>query len=498
MPEMNPIFPLLGNRLAVWIVAQLHLNFAALILGAPIFIVVCEYLGWRNKDARFERLAHEMAKVTAVAYSFTALLGGFFVFLLIGLYPSFSSFIFPRFFPIWTMLYPILFLAETITLYLYWYSWDALMERKGLHIAIGVVLNVIGTLTMFLQNSIASFMNTPVENWETATLWQLMNNPTWWPLNIHRFIANVTFGGFITGLVAAYLFLTIKDRQERAFYDWMGFIGNFIGSATFMLLAFPGYIYGLEIYAYDASLGIYLMSDRLSMFFEMQGILIGLGFLALNYYIWLSMRRIEGAARFASAIKVGFVLIFIGSAIWVTPRHFFATMIPDPGVTLDVGAMELPAHLGFMALMPAKNSAALWIIAVTLVNYVLYNVSMRRGKITWGEIEAPSQYALILLGFTAIWTMSLMGAVRSLMRKSFHVYNAIPDFSAESFTPTLAYSSVVTTIITLIFFAIIIFIIWLVHHVGREERRISEFELTSRSAGSKGEITGGAGDVIVA
>ncbi|MFQ5593906.1 MAG: cytochrome ubiquinol oxidase subunit I [Anaerolineae bacterium] len=495
---IDPVIPVLGNRLTIWIVAQLHLNFAAFILGAPIFIVVCEYLGWRNKDAKYERLAHEMAKVTAVAYSFTALLGGFFVFLLIGLYPTFSSFIFPRFFPLWTMLYPFLFLAETVFLYIYWYSWDAMLERKGSHIAIGLVLNLIGTLTMFSQNAITSFMNTPVENWETASLWQLMNNHTWWPLNIHRFIANVTFGGFITGLVAAYLFLTIKDREERAFYDWMGFIGNFIGSATFMLLAFPGYIYGLEIYAYDASLGIYLMSDRLSMFFEMQGILIGLGFLALNYYIWLSMRRIEGAERFATAIKAGFVLIFIGSAIWVTPRHFFATMIPDPGVTLDVNALELPGHLGFMALMPAKNSAALWIIIVTMVNYVLYNIAMRRGKMTWGEIETPSQYALILLGFTAIWTMSLMGAVRSLMRKSFHVYNAIPDFTAESFTPTLAYSSVVTTVITLIFFAVIVLIIWLAHHVGRAEKRIPEFEPASPSEGPTEEMTGGAPDVAVA
>src|SRR2546426_7883787 len=31
-------FPYLGNRGAVWIVAQLHILFAAFILGAPIFV----------------------------------------------------------------------------------------------------------------------------------------------------------------------------------------------------------------------------------------------------------------------------------------------------------------------------------------------------------------------------------------------------------------------------------------------------------------------------
>ncbi len=473
-------FPLIGNRTAIWIVAQLHLNFAAFILGAPIFIVISEYLGWRKKDPRYERLAHEMTKITAVAYSLTALLGGFFVFLLIGLYPDFSRFIFPRFLLLWILLYPVLFILETLTLYTYWYSWDALMERKRLHIAIGVLLNIIGTLTMFNQNAITSFMNTPPANWETASLWELMNNPTWWPLNLHRFIANVVFGGFITGLVAAFLYLTSKDPQERAFYDWMGFIGNLIGTATFILLMAPGYIYGREIYAYDASLGIYMMSDRLSMFFEMQGILVGLTFLAANYYMWLSIRRIEGGGRFALPMKVGFALIFLGNAIWVTPRHFFATMILEPGMLPPgmteeafIARTELPAHLGFLALMPAKNTAAAWTALVTLVNYIFYRIAIRRGRITWGEIEVPSQYALILLGFGAIWTMGLMGAVRSLIRKSFHVYNAIPDLTSESFTPTLFHSTLIVTVTSLIFFLLITLIIWLSHKLGKTQRPVT-------------------------
>ena len=40
-----------------------------------------------------------------------------------------------------------------------------------------------------------------------------------------------------------------------------------------------------------------MMADQLSMFFEMQGAMVGLIFLASNYYIWLSMKRIEGVER---------------------------------------------------------------------------------------------------------------------------------------------------------------------------------------------------------
>jgi len=468
-------FPLFGNRIIVWILSQLHLNFAAFILGAPIFIVVSEWIGWRRHDPRYERLAREMTKVTTIAYSLTALTGGFFVFLVIGLYPKPATFLFTYFFPIWMILYPTLFILETLLLYMYWYGWDRLQTRKGLHIGIGVLLNVVGTLTMFAMNGIVSFMNTPVKNFETATLWQLMNNFTWWPLNLHRFIANVTFGGFITGLVAAYLFLAARDEEDRAFYDWMGFVGNLIGLAAFMLLAFPGYLYAYEIYQYDASLGIYMMSDRLSMFFEMQGILIGSLFLAGNYYIWLSMKRIQGAERFTGAIKVGFALILVCNAIWVTPRHWFATMIVEPGMLPAgmagaeyVARMELPAHLGFLALMPAKNTAAALTILITLVHYVLYRIALRRGRIVWGAIDPRAQYALIFLAFNAIWTMGLMGAVRSLVRKHYHIYGVMVDQTAEAYTPTLAFSSLLVTLISLAFFVALSFIIWLSLKVGKE------------------------------
>jgi cytochrome d ubiquinol oxidase subunit I len=45
-PGAPPVeFPYTGNRTAVWIVAQLHILFAAFILGAPIFVVISEWVG---------------------------------------------------------------------------------------------------------------------------------------------------------------------------------------------------------------------------------------------------------------------------------------------------------------------------------------------------------------------------------------------------------------------------------------------------------------------
>ncbi len=457
------------NRAAVWISAQLHILFAGFILGAPIFVVICEWLGVRKKDPRYERLAREVTKVTVILYSMTALTGGLFLLILLGLYPTLTTFLVSHFFPIFGLLYPLLFIAETIVLYLYWYTWDTLAgERKGRHLALGVLLNLIGTATLFAIDGPTSFMNTPPTPIENATMWELVYNYSWMPLNMHRLVGNVTFGGFVTGLIAAYMYMAARTPEEKAYYDWMGFIGNLIGVGALLLLPLMGYILAAEFFDYDASIGPYMMADQLSMYFEMQGAMVGLIFLASNYYIWLSMRRISGieTLRFLGVpsraiVKFGFAVVLFGNAIWMTPHAFSATQ----GTSTE--AVELPSDWGFLALMPAKNTAAALIVLITILNYIIYNRAIRRGTIQWGKINFAAQFVLIFLAFSAIWTMGLMGAVRSLVRKYFHVYVLFPDFSPESYTPTLAHASVMITMITLVFYLIVSMAIWLSLRMGK-------------------------------
>ncbi len=517
-PGAPPVeFPYTGNRTAVWIVAQLHILFAGFILGAPIFVVISEWLGYRKQDPRYDRLAKEVTKVTVILYSMTALTGGLFIFVLLATYPQFTTWLINHFFLVFAVVYPLLFISETILLYMYFYTWDAWKgSKKARHIALGVLLNLIGTITLFVIDGPTSFMNTPVkaegispqEFLATATLWDKIFNYSWMPLNLHRLVGNVTFGGFVAGLIAAYMYMAAKKDEERAYYDWMGFVGNLIGVGALLFLPFMGYLLAYELCDYDASICPYMMADQLSMFFEMQGAMIGLIFLASNYYIWLSMKRIEGVenvrmtvlapivmvalplvmtkvltdypvpdptslafllpmllapftlGRFIpltvsarTVIKVGFLMVVVGDAIWLTPHGFVPT-----GAKL-VAELELPSDWNFLALMPAKNSAAFTLVFVTVVNYVIYNRGISQGTIIWGKIDFVSQFVLIFLAFSAIWTMGLMGAVRSLLRKYFHTYNLLPDFTAESFTPTLSYSAWWITGITVVFYAVVSFAI---------------------------------------
>src|SRR3989442_5787036 len=190
-------FPLIGSRLAVWAVAQLHLNFAAFILGCPIFAVIIEIVGWRTRDARYDWLAHEFVKLTFAAFSATALLGALLLFLFVGYYPRFCTYMTSIFFPTY-WIYAALFFAETFTVYLWYYGWDWLSgSRKWIHVGLGVLSNLFGTAILVVANSWVTFMISPAGIDESGALkggvWAAMYNYTWMPLNIHRLIANIVF-----------------------------------------------------------------------------------------------------------------------------------------------------------------------------------------------------------------------------------------------------------------------------------------------------------------
>ncbi len=506
-------FPYTGNRTAVWIVAQLHTLFGAFVLGAPIFIVISEWLGYRKQDLRYDRLAKEVTKVTVILFSMTAVTGGLFIFVLLATYPQFTTWFINQFYLVFAVIYPSLFISGTIVLYMYFYTWDTWKgEKKGRHIALGVVLNLICMITMFVINGPTSFMNTPVKAdgipvqdlLAAASLWDKIANQSWIPLNLHRIDGNVAFGGFVTGLIAAYMYIGAKTQEERAYYDWMGFVGSLIAVGATLFQPFTGLLLAYEMCDYDFSFCPYMMADQLSMFFEMQGAMIGLLFLGMNYYGWLSLKRIEGAehvrmtilapivmvalpfvmvavmnvywipdpkslafllplilapflfGRFIpmtvsarTVIKIGFLMIIVSDAIWLTPRGFVAT-----GADMAAG-LELPSDWDILASMPAKISAMFTLVFATVVNYVVYNRAIKRGTILWGKIDFASQFVLIFLAFISIWTMGLMGAVRSLAKKYYHTYSVIPDFTAESFTPTLSYSAWWITGITAVFFAVV-------------------------------------------
>ena len=400
-----------GGLISMGLTPVEHYEVSAIILAlvnGAVGGLLSNGIMFAKSDFKFERLAHEITKVIGICYSFTALTGGLFLFVMLVAYKDFITYLVSSFPVLFMVAYPTLFILETVIMYIYVYSWDPLNKanKKGRHIVTGIFLNVVGLTLLMALDGPATFMQAPTKplaDLLTMGEWDKITTSIWMPLNYHRLVGNGTFGGYMVCIIGAYMYLWSDKKEEREYYDWVGYIGNLIGVAIMIPLPAMGYIFVAEIYRYDATIGMYIMSDRESMFMLVQGLLVGTMFSASNIYMWVSMKRIENAQRFFPAMKFGFVLIVISATIWFTPRRFFATMLPEPGMNPD---MVLPDNLAFLALMVSKNTAAFCLVTVTFINYIFYTIATKTGKVHYGKINPLGPYVLIFLGFSDIWLMS--------------------------------------------------------------------------------------------
>jgi len=418
-------FPLIGSRLAVWAVAQLHLNFAAFILGCPIFAVIIEIIGWRTRDEKYDWLAHEFVKLTFAAFSTTALLGAFLLFLFVGYFPKFWTYMTSIFFPTYWV-YALLFFVETFIVYLWYYGWDWLSgPRKWIHVTLGVLSNLAGTAILVVANSWVTFMMSPAGVDESGALkggvWAAINNFTWMPINIHRLIANIVFGGTIAAAYAAFRFLSATTDEERARYDWMGYIGNFVALSAFIVLPFAGYYLGREIYAFNQTMGITMMGGFMSWLWIIQAILIGILFLGSNYYLWLGMERIPGSERYRKFVPPMLLILTIGFMIWATPRSMV--------ITLDEARAMGGTHhpfLGFFGVMSAKNTVVNLMILTTFLSFVLYRRANRVSVKSWVGTGMAVQWAAFFVAAAVVVFYGVYGYfVESIVRIGFSVYQVM-------------------------------------------------------------------------
>ena len=405
--EYRP-FPKIGSRNAAWIAAQLHLLFGSFILGVPMFAVIIEFIGVKTKDKRYDRMAQEFIKLCMGAFSTTALLGGVLVFVLMWCYPRVMNKMTGIFGP--TMIfYVFLFFGETFTLYLYSYGWDKMQNRKGWHLFLGVLLNAFGTAIMFVSNAWLTYQTSPSGLDEetgqfVGTTWQAVNNFTWMPINIHRLIGNIAFGGSIVAAYAAFRFLVAKTKEDRAHYDWMGYTGNFIALCGLIPLPFAGYWLGREIYLYNQTMGINMMGSLFSWLFIIQAVMVGVLFMGANYYLWSGMTRIEGGEKYARYRPYMVTVIVVSVAIWMTPR----TLIMSPTELAAIGGPNHPI-VGLFGLMTAKNTVVQFIILTTFLSFLFYRRSGKTPTVSWSKIGNIVIAGIFAIAATAIVIIGIAG-----------------------------------------------------------------------------------------
>jgi|TARA_B110000116_G_scaffold180960_1_gene156696 cytochrome bd-type quinol oxidase subunit 1 len=421
-------FPLVGSRVAIWVAAQVHLLFAAFVLGVPMFAVVAEAVGIFGGDSKYDKLAKEFTRLLLVAYSATAIWGAILSFLLVTLYPGLWLYL-VEIFQVSMWVYVSLFFFESFTLYLYYYGWDLWSKGRAklVHWTLGILLNIWGTAVMFIANSWLTYMMSPPADVTPDTapgmvqFWSAFANATWMPINIHRIIANVVFGGAIVGAYAAYRFLVARTDEERAHYDWMGYIGNLIAIGALIVLPFAGYYLGREIYEFNQQMGITMMGGFMSWLWIIQAFLIGVLFLAGNYYLWVGMGRIPGAERFTPYTKYMLIVLVLGVMVWATPN----TMIADREEIAAMGGTHHP-FLGVLGVMSAKNTAVNLMILTTFLSFLLYRRANSRPTVTWAKTATIVQGALFVISSIVVVFYGVWGYfVPAIVRIGFSVYQVL-------------------------------------------------------------------------
>lgn len=418
-----------SNRLIMWLLGELHLMLAAFMLGVPIFSVIVEAIGWRSKDKKFDYLAWEFTKLVSTASLITSVIGGLLLFAFFVLYGKYSNFM-------WYIFggsakwYVGLLLSAVVITHIYFLSWDNMQGKwKGLHVLLGVLVNIAGTAIIFMADAWVSFALTPQGLNPDGTLnsfTQAFMNYSWNPLNIHRLLANVAFGGGVAGAYAAYKFLSARNEEDRRFYDWMGYIGNFIMISGMIFLPFAGYYLAREVYAFNEQMGISMMGGVFSYLWIMQAMLIGSLFLGMNFYLWLSMSKIPGAERYKGHSVWLLLILMLCYAVWVTPRSLILT-------NEEIRAMGGQFHpkLGLFGVMAAKITGVMVMIWVTSISFMFYRRANKVPVVRWVVAGNFLQAFILIASFATILGIGIRGYfVPSYIRVNESVFQAIAVVAA--------------------------------------------------------------------
>jgi len=407
------IIPFVNNRVVVWFVTQQHTYFGGFVLALPIFSLLLEFLGVTRKREmarqQFDGLAHDILRVALVALSITAVLGSVMLGVLITLYPGFMNYMGSTFKPLMPV-YAAVFVGEAFLLALYYYTWERLNTRstKWVHMSIGMLANVTGVILLVSANAWASFMMAPsgvdAEGHFLGNIWNLLHSPLWNPLNAHRFLADIMSGGAVVVAYAVYRFFMSKTNEDRAYYDWVGYVFMIVMVCALLPMPFAGYWLMRAVFEFRQQMGVTMMGGMLSWLFVLQAIMVGVLFLGINYYIWQSLARLKADDRFHSYFKAIIFGLMVCFLVWFTP-HTLATSASE---VKAMGGAQHPV-IGQFGVMSAKNGAINVMISLTALSFILYRRANRAVMVSWASWGNILLGLLFVVGMGNIVWLAIYG-----------------------------------------------------------------------------------------
>jgi cytochrome bd ubiquinol oxidase subunit I len=304
------------------------------------------------------------------------------------------------------------FVGQIVLIYAWYASWEKLAFRKKLHVVLGFAAAMLVTLQFTLINVVASYMLTPSVGVAATDVAATYMNPTFVPLNMHRFVGNISFAGFVVAGFAGVRYLRSTREEDREFFDWMGHWALVWGFGFLLLQPIIGFGYMKSIREQNTAAFEYIMLGDKSWLFNLLAIelaIMGVGSVAY------CLHKIRFAAKPAPTLRNMTV-----GALWLMGLFSLLNVIPtDMDLVPNIGWVffggeETKIPLGSM--YPWKYVGLIGLMLVGVFALALY-LKATAGGFHWGRASRWSQYALIATAVTVLATMATMGYTRETARR---------------------------------------------------------------------------------
>jgi cytochrome d ubiquinol oxidase subunit I len=260
-------------------------------------------------------------------------------------------------------------------------------------------------------DAVASYMLTPPEA-PVSDVARNFLNQTMVPLNMHRFVGNFSYVGFLIAGWAGWRYLRTTREDDREYYDWMGHWGLIWGFGFLIIQPVIGYGYLKGIRESSPEAFNVIMLGSKAWVFNLLAIWLAVMSIASTAYFVHKLRFAVKPVEFLRKLAVGaFGFTALFTVLNIIPND--ASLVPQIGlVFLDGEFTEIP--LGSM--YPWKYIGLIGLMIVGFFVVALYLRASATG-FHWGRASRWSQYALIACAVTVVLTMVTMGYTRETARR---------------------------------------------------------------------------------
>jgi cytochrome d ubiquinol oxidase subunit I len=403
--------PGIGKEVVMAMIWQSHIFHAAFIAGALLIASASEYLGVLTKQPKYDRFAKGVATTVVLIFAVGSSIPIIGLLALTTLYPVFWSYLqnimfWPLFAEAW------MFVGEIILIYAWYVSWEKLAYRKKLHVVIGFMATMLVIAQFTFINVVGSYLLTPALEVATNVAATYLN-PTFLPLNMHRFVGNISLVGFLVAGWAGFRYLRSTREGDREYYDWMGHWGLIWGFGFLLLQPFIGYGYLKAIREHNSAAFEYIMVGEKSWLFNLLAIELAVMAIASVAYCLHKLRFAEKPMpTLRNMMKGSLAFTALFGFLNLIPAD--ASLVPQIGLeflngedtTIPLGSMYPWKYIGLIGMM---------LVGVFVVGMYLKATA---GGFHWGRASRWSQYALIVTAVTVVFTMLTMGYTRETARRA--------------------------------------------------------------------------------